>query len=818
MTDSEPAFSAKWIGPPGDALANCTFLARQQFTVDVVIPDRVILRIAADSRYVAFLNGDCLGAGPVRGTDERFFFDSYEIAPLLAAGANWLALQVHCPITPVTSAVPPVAPAVWAQVSRCESPGCEGSPVAERCDQLIRTDATWQIKHDPSYRTDTLFYTHHIGYSVYCDLRNEPAGWQTGADGHDGWASAVELADAHGHGGRRLCPRDIPALTADRYPPASVVDCGGVPSHDEETEESVAFADLMQMEMHLHTAIPRILDPNVITHNSPVQIVPANPLTPLARGEGAYLILDFERAVCGGLELDVEGPAGTIVDIAYDETVLDRRVNPRAVNPNGSVYRFADRYVLREGRQQISGRLHDRGFRLAQLVFRRFPGTVTIHGVAAEDRVYPVPLEGRFECDDPYLNRLWEKSVATIRACSMDLFVDCPWREQTLWLDDYFQENLFYFTITADARFPARNLRVSADGVLSTGQFPGRYPSSRELLLPVTSANWVMVLSDYYHRTGDLELVTELIPYVDGVIGLYESWQDPDSLVADRSDMWNLIDWGYEISGVQLGGKTAPLNMTIAATCKLASNLHAALGHADRATQLSARAREIVAALEQTLWDDDARRFRDCTAPGDGRQTASQIPHALAVYYDLLDHDKREAALDVLTATDVVEAEYSYQLFVLEALARCGRPDHALSIIRERWRNMVESDSPTLWEVEDGKSAMTGCGSLCHGFSCAPLVFMQAVILGVRPMQPGFVEFAVAPQQLGLQHAKGAVPTPHGLIHMEWTARASGAPRPVGHNDGELDIRLTVPADTTAVLPDGRRLSPGTHAVVLQPG
>ena len=57
---------------------------------------------------------------------------------------------------------------------------------------------------------------------------------------------------------------------------------------------------------------------------------------------------------------------------------------------------------------------------------------------------------------------------------------------------------------------------------------------------------------------------------------------------------------------------------------------------------------------------------------------------------------------------------------------------------------------------------------LCHEFSAGPVALLPAYVLGVRPLEAGFRKVLVAPQVALLDWAEGAVPTPHGLIHITW--------------------------------------------------
>ena len=784
----EPVFGeARWITVPGPQPRNCTFLARRGFTVARVPPAATLL-IAAEARYAAYLNGRYLGSGPARGTHYRYFYDSYDVGGLLAEGRNTLAVRVHCPLDGTTGTVPPPLPALIV-----------------RLDPMVVSDASWQVCADPAHRADALLYNLHIGYSEYRDLRRDPEGWEVGEDRFAGWLQAREVGAAgEALDGRVLTPRDIPPLAGRHYRPARIVDTGAVPLHRPGIEDDLDYAGLMQVEMHLGLSHDLFNDIEALTRGGTATVMPSPRLTTLAAGEGAYLIADFERAVCGHLVLDIEAPAGTIVDVGYDEALGNGRLDPKRFNPLGPIYRFADRFILRAGRQRVASRLHDRGARIVQLTLRRFSEPVRVHGLELVDRVYPLPLQASFQCDQPFLNRLWEKAAATVAACSTDLFIDCPWREQTFWLDDYYEENLYYLCLTAERTFLERNLRGSAEAAFPDGQMPGRYPSARDARLPVTTANWIMVLADYYRYTGDLVLVRELLPAADAALGWFDSLRDTDLLVPDQTDQWNFIDWGYDTAGIQLGGKTAVLNMLVAAVCGEAARLHEAAGDPARARHLEARSRETVAALLKSLWDPEERRLLDCTEPGGGRRTSSQIAHALGLYYGLLEGGHREAALQALLDPEVVRAELGYQYFVLASLARAGRGDRALAVLREVWGGMVAADTPTLWEVVDGRSSMSGCGSLCHAYACAPLPILQSTVLGVTPLSPGFAEFRFAPRGPGIRWAEGKVPTPHGGVEVAWSQRESDEP---------LEATIAVPEGAVAVCADGRRLGAGTHGL-----
>ena len=52
------------------------------------------VHLSADSRYVFYCNGVCLGRGPAKGDVNHHFYDTFDLTPHLRAGRNVLAAIV----------------------------------------------------------------------------------------------------------------------------------------------------------------------------------------------------------------------------------------------------------------------------------------------------------------------------------------------------------------------------------------------------------------------------------------------------------------------------------------------------------------------------------------------------------------------------------------------------------------------------------------------------------------------------------------------------------------------------------------------------
>ncbi|MFD0717334.1 alpha-L-rhamnosidase C-terminal domain-containing protein [Paenibacillus sp. GCM10027626] len=89
---------------------------------------------------------------------------------------------------------------------------------------------------------------------------------------------------------------------------------------------------------------------------------------------------------------------------------------------------------------------------------------------------------------------------------------------------------------------------------------------------------------------------------------------------------------------------------------------------------------------------------------------------------------------------------------------------------------MLFQGATCFWETNDGANAFGRAGSLCHGWSATPLYFYYSFLLGVRPLEPGFRAFQVAPVPGGFHQASGVVPTPRGPIEVSWKNTETGLP------------------------------------------
>lgn len=220
-------------------------------------------------------------------------------------------------------------------------------------------------------------------------------------------------------------------------------------------------------------------------------------------------------------------------------------------------------------------------------------------------------------------------------------------------------------------------------------------------------------------------------------------------------------------------------------------------------------AQELKAAINRHLWDEEHQAYVDCIH-ADGRRSAvfSQQTQTVAYLCDIVPEAKRPLFERYLTEVPegwVKVGSPFMMAFTIEALERAGDIDRVLQLIRHWWGMMVHAGATACWETfPNALGSEWPTRSHCHAWSAAPAFALPTYVLGVRPLEPGFVRFEVRPFLGDLQWAKGVVPCPYGDIQVEWRSA-----------EGRIEGEVNVPQGTTAVI-GGKEYGAGRHRVTLR--
>jgi hypothetical protein len=498
--------------------------------------------------------------------------------------------------------------------------------------------------------------------------------------------------------------------------------------------------------------------------------------------------LDFRHLVTGYPEISIQGSAGGTIQVLYGESLHMSLV---------------DRFIL-NGKPQVLQPFGRRTFRYLKLVFVDTPDKIFIDRVSCDMDTYPVEYKGKFRCNDERLNKIFDVSQLTIHLSMLDHFVDCPWRERTIYGGDLYNENLIAMYAFGDVRLTHKSLRQMFAIQFAQGAVPplgpyGGYPN----FYPSWTAFTGLALLDDYELSGDraflLEAWPNLVRILDWTIDQIE--HNEPHLIGRPLQGGDIAAWSAHGPKTDFGAwGNLPFYSLLARSAALAADLGK-----------TAEARRYQQAAD--LMADAVRRHQiapdglfQMYPPAHRPDQSVMFNNSLLVWSHVLDAAAGARTLDGMLAGQAgVNHSPFHALFTGMALFDHHRPRAALDDIRGYYGSMLDRGATTFWEhytpTMRPAAIPTRGESLNHGWSAGPAYLLPAYVLGVRPLAPGFAKVLIAPQSGDLEWAEGDVPTPHGNVHVRWE-----------HVGGKLHLTFSTPVPARVELPDGvHEVAAGQH-------
>jgi alpha-L-rhamnosidase len=465
------------------------------------------------------------------------------------------------------------------------------------------------------------------------------------------------------------------------------------------------------------------------------------------------LILDFGRESDGRLEVASDSASPAHISIQYGESLEEALhapylgVNEMIVPAHATVYgpKSAFRYV--------------------QIKFLAGASPIRLKTIRLDAIYYPVHTRGTFESSDTLLNRIYAVGAYTSHLCMQDAIWDAPKRDRLPWMGDLDVSGQVIDTVFAD-HFLMQN---SMDRLLQEAGTPPRQDVN---LISGYSAFWVMGEADYYRHIGDAAYLHSIH---DGLIQLLDFMAgelDGNSLFVNPRKSWPFVDWSPGLFEDNPETRRATQLEFYKAFSDGAWLLRQA-GDDASAEKYDSRAASLLKAAQEKLLDPKTGTF------GDRWQT-----NAMAIYSGVANAQQTTAIYQhVLSQPSQFMITPYYNFYVISAMAQAGHRREALDWIRKYWGGMIAEGATSFWEGYDpawpkenfhaNLQADNGKGyfvSLSHGWSSGPTAWLSEQVLGVRPASPGFAHATIRPDLMGLEWAKGSVPTPQGEIRVDYRA------------------------------------------------
>mgnify|MGYP000719454388 CR=1 FL=1 len=755
-------------------------------------PDKARLFIAADSDFQVFVNGTELWGRQYTDYPQERSYSTFDISTHLQPGDNIVAVRAY----------------FRGERFHTYRPGQPGLIVQIEADStVVVSDRSWVCRRSPSYRSGPVpKVTRQLAFTYAYDARKEDD-WLTNAAVSDGWRAAVELAGPTDGFRTSIPPRPLPFLSLSTPVVCRPELSGSLVLSKERPAIAAGPFDWEGEGGELPPAVEMACRYRRVEHRN--EPYPVEVPTPTGGG-GWFGVFDAGKEEVGLLRIEMDAPAGTVVDIGHGEHLGDLGV--RLVCGSGG---FADRYVCREGKNLWSYPFRRLGCRYVELHVTGNTRPVSIRKVEIVPTVYKPRTLSTFFCPDGLLVRCREVAIRTLSLCMHDHYEDCPWREQALYAFDSRNQAVYGYYAFGEERFPEESFRLIGKSARDDGLLEMCSPSRIPYTIPSFSLAWICAVRDHYLFSGNPVLLREFDGRIASILEIFLKETDPQTGVValPTSDVhWIFYEWADGLdckNGKKLGDTSfrldAPHNMMLIEAMDAYAEMLSFAGREEECLMWRGRARRLARAVHRFFWDEKRR----CYLTFGDRQKRwhlCELTQALALASRVAPKRLVTRLRNLLVSREpdlahaLVPLTLSSMLYLGMAMVGAN-PSHQTALYtraRDTYGEMLFAGATSLWEV-GARDDWSAGASLCHAWSSFPVWLCHAYLLGVHPIEPGFATFGLMPHWAGLPSCGGSVPTPGGTIRVRWECSGEMF---------DLDIetpRGRVPAFVLPMIPPGWR-------------
>ncbi|MEK6794761.1 MAG: alpha-L-rhamnosidase C-terminal domain-containing protein [Spirochaetota bacterium] len=772
-----PLRKASWIWPQTYMyLYNHFAHFRKDFDL-ARLPVNAPLFITADKAYKLWVNGTYVCRGPARGYQSHWPFDEVDIASMLRQGHNWISVEAYNP-----------GISTFQYLHQTSA----GFLCAAAWDGFsFVSDRKWQMRRSPAQTRETARYSLQIDFQEHIDFRLDDRTWITDEKPPANWR-----AEIFPEGGQQFLespfgrppytsvePRGIPLMRETVVAPERIAAHITVPCGENyRTWKNVSWPFVREVWEKQWDNGAAVKGKNI---GDSFEVV----IEPSGEGKMRAVTLAMPKYVVGNVILDVNGASGgEIVDLNFHERMNGER--PSLNLPGcGCSAAMANRLRCAAGETKHEF-FHHLGFSAITIVVRDAPSALTVR-LAVRGVGYPFTMRGAFECSERTLNDIHAISRHTQQICSLDAYVDTPWREQAQWWGDARVQAKNTFYLDGDARLLARGIRSIAGQSTPEGLTYGHAPTSaHNCILPDFALTWILTIWDHYWQTGDISLFVEQLPRIEKVLGYFDTPEarHVSGLLRYDRRLWLFEDW----STLYKGEIPTFLNLWYLFTMRTLAQMAALARKGAEAKRYRAIAEKHQRLVLSHLYDPSAKLF--CGGLDEKLKKVKEISvhdQTLALMMDLTP-EAHETMIRTRLMPFLKEEPLDgpipsafWVTYTFEEMVKRGYGREVIDFIRKKWSPMLVSG--TTWEGygwSDGKAG----GTVSHAWTAHPSFHLVNILAGVSQTGPAWTSVRVAPQFVdGIDNARALIPSPKGDICASWKRTGNAA-----------EFSLSIPAGVTA--------------------
>ena len=434
------------------------------------------------------------------------------------------------------------------------------------------------------------------------------------------------------------------------------------------------------------------------------------------KNNGTNILIDLGTETVGIPVMKFSSETTQKIIFTWGEHILDGGVRSSVGGRD-----FSFEYIAKEGKNDFTNYMLRLGGRYIEL-FCESPIDIEYIGVIPQ--IYPIE-ENKKLFDNPLDQKIYNICVNTLKLCLMEHYVDTPWREQALYAYDSRNQMLCGYKAFKNKNqdYARANLLLISkdnrdDDILSI-----TYPSGGNLAIPSFSLHYFIAVKEYIEITGDTSLVTEVYPKLCSILNAFLK-QYSNGLIYNfqGADYWHFYDW-TEYMYLEINDVGIKTDFMVNALFVLALECFKYISEKiGKNFEYQNYINEIKTSLKSKFYNPGKRLF----TMQPNTEQCTELVNSLAILCGLTTKSQNNYIAEMLVSGKLNECSLSTKCFKYDALLSVDEKyrDNIIKEIRSVYKNMLDNGAVTVWEVKDGAKAFDDAGSLCHGWSALPILYL----------------------------------------------------------------------------------------------
>ncbi|NLD87089.1 MAG: family 78 glycoside hydrolase catalytic domain [Clostridiales bacterium] len=432
-------------------------------------------------------------------------------------------------------------------------------------------------------------------------------------------------------------------------------------------------------------------------------------------------IYDLGRETVGYLSFTFKAKKGEKVLISFGEH-LDKNGNvPRIIGERD----FSLEFVSDGNVCEFSNFMRRLGCRFLSI---ECSGDVEVLEIGLYPAVYPL-TEKPFETKSELYRRIYETCVRTLRLCMFEHYEDCPWREQSFYMLDSRNQMISGYYAFEETEFQRAAIKLMEQDYRDDKLLHICVPSGDDFVIPFFSLFFPVALEEYLAFTGDEAFAMECMGKTEDILSVFVSRIERGIVPNFYNDAryWNFYEWNDTLAGVgrQPQEKLFEMMLSSAVSYSLskAAIICRRLGMPDKAEEYESTYESLNIRIHEVFFD--GRLYRTF----EGKDLYAVLPNAFGVLCGASKGEEAVYICDRIAAGEIpIPCTLSMKAFIYDAMLMTDEEryrEYILSDIAANYSHMLDNGATSFWETIEGAEAFGKAGSLCHGWSAIPVVYLN---------------------------------------------------------------------------------------------